>query len=270
LFDTVPEYARVEHEIDRLLGYSVREVCLRGPESCLRDTRFTQPCMFVVNALYYYDALRTHGRPHAVAGHSLGEYNALMAAGAFDLLTGVRLVERRAELMSTVSNGTMAAVLKLPSELVVRLLEHPSLAALDVANLNTPQQTVISGPTEAIQRAAAVFERERASYMPLAVSGAFHSRYMADVANRFARFLESVSFGPLTVPVISNVTGQPYPQHSSAAAIRSLLVQQMTKPVRWADSIRYLGSLGVTSFKETGPGGVLMRLYQQIAQQVTA
>jgi malonyl CoA-acyl carrier protein transacylase len=265
LFDTVPEYASAERQIDALLGYSVREVCLTGPDSRLKDTRYTQPCMFVVNALYYYDALRTHGRPDAVTGHSLGEYNALMAAGAFDLLTGVRLVARRAELMASVSHGGMVAVLKVPADRVVRMLGEPALAALDVANFNTPTQTVIAGPLDALAQAVAAFEREGASCVALPLSAPFHSRYMADVARQFAPFLESVPFGSLAIPVVSNVTAQPYPQFGPAS-IRSLLIRQMAQPVRWVDCVRRLSSLGMTSFKEAGPGGILTRLCQQIEQ----
>src|SRR5262245_8189070 len=152
LFDTVPEYAAVEQQVDALLGYSVRELCVNGPDSKLKDTRYTQPCMFVVNALYYYDALRTHGRPDVVTGHSLGEYDALLAAGAFDLLTGVRICARRAELMASATKGGMVAVLKIAAERVTQLLGEPSLAALDVANFNTPTQTVIAGPDDALAR----------------------------------------------------------------------------------------------------------------------
>jgi malonyl CoA-acyl carrier protein transacylase len=266
LFDTVKEYTRVEQQIDDLLGYSMRELCLKGPEASLKETRFTQPCMFVVNALYYYDALEKHGPPQMVAGHSLGEYNALMAAGAFDLPTGVRLVARRAQLMASLANGGMAAVLKLPAARVADLLKDPSLAALDIANFNAPLQTVIAGPAEVLASAADVVRREGGSFVPLPVSAAFHSRGMAEVARRYAMFLDGFSFDRLMLPVISNVTGRPYPQDGSAA-IRSLLVQQVTRPVRWADGIREMSRLGVTSFKEVGPGGVLTRLCQQIEQQ---
>lgn len=266
LFDTVPEFTAAESQIDALLGYSVREVCLQGPEARLKDTRYTQPCMFVVNALTYFDGLRTHGRPDAVAGHSLGEYNALLAAGAFDLLTGLRIVARRAELMAAANGGGMAAVLKVPAERVLALLRDHDLGMLDVANFNAPLQTVIAGPADAISRAIATFQREGVSCLPLPVSAPFHSRYMADAARQFGSFLESIPFGSLAMPVVSNVTAFPYPQYGPAS-IRSLLVRQIVQPVRWVDCVQRLSSLGVTSFKETGPGTVLTRLWQQIAPQ---
>jgi malonyl CoA-acyl carrier protein transacylase len=266
LFDTVTEYRHVEAEVNRILGFSVRELCLRGPEAQLKDTRYTQPCMFVVNALSFYDAVSKRDRPDAVAGHSLGEYNALMAAGVFDLLTGVHLVARRGELMAEVTGGAMAAVLKVRTDAVVRALRE--LPDVDVANYNAPLQTVIAGPAAVIARAAPIVERLGASFVLLPVSAPFHSRYMASVADRFARFVDSFSFAPPSIPVMANATGNVYP--SDTAAIARLLVEQITRPVLWEQSVRRLRALGVTSFVEVGPGGVLTRLCQQIEQPVGA
>jgi malonyl CoA-acyl carrier protein transacylase len=266
LFDSVREYALIEREVDGLLGYSVREQCLKGPEARLRETRYTQPCLFVVNALYYYDAVSKHGTPDAVAGHSLGEYNALMAAGVFDLLTGVRLVAERGALMASAGGG-MLAVLNLASDRVSSALQGEGLTALDVANYNTPKQTVIAGPPDVLATAKTVLERQGATCVPLPVSGAFHSRYMSDAADRFARFLDSFSFRAPTLPVIANVTGLFYPQGADTATIRSFLVRQMTSPVRWLQGIRQLRERGITTLRETGPGGVLTRLCQQIPER---
>ena len=264
LFDSVKEYALVEAEIDKILGYSVRQLCERGTEPMLKQTRYTQPCLFVVNALHYYDALAKHGRPAALAGHSLGEYNALMAGGAFDMLTGVRLVMRRAELMACAAAGAMAAILQLPSGRVAEVLRDEGITDIDVANYNAPLQTVIAGPVASLAGAAKVFERQGASYVPLSVSAPFHSRYMAPVAKQFARFLESFSFNTLEIPVISNALGQFYPQGEPTAIIRSLLTRQITEPVLWTDGIRHLHNMGVTALIETGPGNVLTRLTQKI------
>jgi malonyl CoA-acyl carrier protein transacylase len=268
MFDASPEYARVEGEIDRRLGWSVRALCLDGPDARLKDTRFTQPCLFVVNALHYWQALRTHGRPDALAGHSVGEYSALMAAGAFDLLTGVQLVAARAEAMASAPPGAMAAVLKMSGSEVEQALHESGCADIDIANYNTPQQTVIAGPAPSVARAVELFQR-RASCVPLAVSGAFHSRYMTEAAARFGRVLEAVTFNPITVPVIANVTGDFYPDRRPAT-LRAMLQRQMTSPVLWFQGIRQLRRAGVSSFVETGPGGVLMRLCQQIDPQVPA
>ncbi|HEY2499103.1 MAG TPA: ACP S-malonyltransferase [Candidatus Angelobacter sp.] len=268
-FDAVPEYAAVEAEIDSILGYSLRDLCLRGPESQLKDTRYASPCMFVVNALCYYDIVRTSGPPDAVAGHSMGEYNALLAAGAFDMITGVRLVTQRAEIMAGAKSGAMAAVLKVASGRIVSMLkEDPSLAGLDVANFNSPLQTVIVGPEEVIRRARSSFEREGATYVELPVNVASHSKFMLQVVGRFERFLEPFSFGTLSLPVISNVTAEPYPCASRSGVIKSMLVRQLTNPVRWTATIQRLCAMGATEFIEVGPGKVLTRLLEQIRLQV--
>jgi malonyl CoA-acyl carrier protein transacylase len=261
-FDRIPEYAAVESQVDAFLGYSVREMCASGPEAKLADTRFTQSCLFVVNALYYYDIRGTHGTPAAVAGHSLGEYNALLAAGAFDLLTGVMLVAERARLMATAPKGTMTAVLDLPSSEIARVLSEGKLGDLDVANYNAPTQTVISGLSDAMKRALPLLERAGARCVPLSVGAACHSRYMADIAGEYSRVLEACTFDALRIPVISNVTARPH--LSSPAAIRSLLVEQLTRPVRWVESVRFLRGMGVTSLIEVGPGHVLTQLCKQI------
>jgi malonyl CoA-acyl carrier protein transacylase len=268
LFDS-PEYRSIERDVDTTLGYSVRELCLIGPESQLKDTRYTQPCLFVVNALFYRDALQKHGAPAALAGHSLGEYNALMAAGAFDLLTGVRLVARRGELMASVKDGTMAAILGMPTTDITARLHDWGFRQIDVANENAPLQTVIAGPATTIDRARSLFERAGASCIILGVSAPFHSRYMSDVAARFDQFLSTIPFSAIRIPVVANLTGEFYPDGCDAATIRAYLVQQIVKPVRWSRSIQYLQSYGITSFVETGPGGVLTRLCRQIERSVS-
>jgi malonyl CoA-acyl carrier protein transacylase len=265
LFDEVREFSGVEHEVNAILGYSVRELCLEDPGKKLTETQYTQPCLYVVNA--YYKALSQGVRPQYVAGHSLGEYNALLAAGVFDFLTGLRLVKKRGELMAQATGGGMAAVAGLRAEQVARIrLEH-GLFDLDVANFNSPTQTVLSGPVGDIQRARESFEAAGATlYMPLPVSAAFHSRYMVDAARLYADFLASASFSRPRLPVIANATALPYADESNA--VRSLLAKQITHPVQWRQSVSYLISQGVVEFKEIGPGNVLTRLVQQIQQQI--
>jgi len=267
LFDEVREFLDIEKDVNALLGYSLRELCLEDPDKKLTQTQYTQPCLYVVNALYYYKALSQGLAPQYVAGHSLGEYNALLAAGVFDFLTGLRLVKKHDELMAQATGGGMAAVAGLHAEQVARLrLEH-GLFDLDVANFNSPTQTVLSGPTGDIHRAQAFFEAAGATlYAPLPVSAAFHSRYMVDAARLYADFLVSVSFSRPVVPVIANATALPYAAEGSA--VRSLLTKQITHPVQWKQSVSYLVSQGVTEFKEIGPGNVLTRLVQQIQQDL--
>jgi malonyl CoA-acyl carrier protein transacylase len=271
LFDEVPEYAAVERDVDALVGYSMRKLCLEDPDNLLKQTQFTQPSLYVVNALHYYKAVSQGTRPAWLAGHSLGEYNALLAAGAFDFLTGLRLVKKRGELMAQAKNGGMGAVIGLGASGIEKVLRENGLTSIDVANYNSPTQTVVSGPVEDIKRAGPFFENGGAQmYIPLPVSAAFHSRYMADAAKEFADFLAPISFSAPKTPVVANVTAQPYPADNAAEAVKSLLVKQITSPVRWTDSIRFLVAQGVTQFSETGPGNVLTRLVQQIQQQKDA
>jgi malonyl CoA-acyl carrier protein transacylase len=268
LFDEVREYATNEKDVDSLLGYSLRKLCLEDPDNRLKETQFTQPSLYVVNALHYYKAVSQGIQPAYLAGHSLGEYNALLAAGVFDFLTGLRLVKKRGELMSQAKNGGMGAVIGMGADMIQRIIQANGLSAIDVANFNSPAQTVVSGPVEDIKRAGPIFEREGARmFMPLQVSAAFHSRYMADAAKALAAFMAPMSFAPPKTPVIANATALFYPTDNASESVKSLLVSQMTHSVQWTKSVRLLISRGVTEFIETGPGNVLTRLVQQIQQE---
>lgn len=269
LFDQVPEYRDVAQQVDDVLGYSLRQLCLQDPENKLRDTRYTQPALFVVNALTYYKGRAQGTRPAMLAGHSLGEYDALLAAGVFDLLTGLRLVRMRGELMSRARKGGMAAVVGLSESKIAQVLREYGLSGVDVANFNSPSQIVVSGLTEDIARAGPIFEKAGARlYMPLPVSAPFHSRHMEDAARAYGAFLAGFGFSAPRLPVVANVTAEPYP--SSSDAIKSLLVQQIARSVRWTQSVRYMHSRGVSEFNEMGPGNVLTRLVAQIPQEAVA
>jgi len=268
LFDEVREYSAVERDVDEILGYSLRKLCLEDEGSRLKETQFTQPCLYVVNALHYYKAAGQGMHPNYLAGHSLGEYNALLAAGVFDFLTGLRLVKKRGELMSRARNGGMGAVIGLGAAMIEKVVKQNGLATIDVANFNTPSQTVVSGPVDDIKRAGPLFEKAGARmYMPLPVSAAFHSRYMADAAKTFGDFLAPMSFAAPKIPVVANVTAQPYPANNGSETIKSLLVNQIAHSVHWVQSVRFLISQGVTQFTEIGPGNVLTRSVQQIQQE---
>lgn len=265
LFDEVSEYAAVEKDVDAILGYSMRELCLEDADNRLKETQFTQPSLYVVNALHYYKAIAEGVRPDYLAGHSLGEYNALLAAGVYDFLTGLRLVQKRGELMSQARNGGMGAVIGLSADAITRVIAEGGLSGIDVANFNSPAQTVVSGPVDEIKQAGPLFEAAGARmFMPLPVSAAFHSRYMADAAKEYAEFLAPLTFSAPNIPVVANVTAQPYPTDDVSASTKSLLVDQITHSVQWTQSVRYLLARGVTQFSEMGPGNVLARLVQQI------
>jgi malonyl CoA-acyl carrier protein transacylase len=264
LFDEIGEFRAVEAEVDSILGYSLRKLCLEDRANRLRETEYTQPCLYTVNSLYYYKEIR-HRRPRFVAGHSLGEYNALLAGGAFDFLTGLRLVQARGKLMAEANSGGMVAVVGISARYLANVLRDSGLDALDIASYNAPTQTTVSGPVVELEKARPLFAKAGATMViPLPVSAAFHSRYMEKTARKFGEVLRGCSLRPLQLPVISNVTGEPYPQSDPSEAIRPLLVKQVTHPVQWTKSVRSLVDAGVVEFKEVGPGAVLSRLIQEI------
>jgi trans-AT polyketide synthase/acyltransferase/oxidoreductase domain-containing protein len=257
-FDKFTEFT---DKVDEILGYSIKDLCLNDPERKLNQTQFTQPALYTVNALSYLKKLEQTGRrPDYVAGHSLGEYNALFAAGAFDFETGLRLVKTRGELMGKASGGGMAAVVGLNGEQVAAVLKRNNLSTIEIANYNTPTQMVIAGPQQDIDQAFSCFERENAIYIPLNVSGAFHTSCMNSSRELYRKHVDALEFLPLRIPVISNVQARPYRQEE----IKSNLIEQITHSVRWTDSIRYLIGRGVMDFEEIGPGEVLTKLIQAI------
>ena len=251
-------------DADRQLGYSIKELCLSDPDGKLSQTLYTQPALFVVNTLTYLDR-KLGGSPEAqyFAGHSLGEYNALCAAGMIDFMTGLRLVQKRAELMARVDGGGMAAIIGLRSERVSEVLLNHAFDNVDVANFNAPTQTVISGPKGDIEDAVAAFKEAKARAIPLKVSGAFHSRMMKPVQSEFATFLKGCEFKAPVVPVISNSQAQPYVLEKAAET----LAEQIARPVRWTESIQYIQSQGEAQFEELGPGTVLTGLVRKISAE---
>lgn len=258
LFD---EYPEITSKADRVLGYSIKELCLEDPKRQLSQTQFTQPALYTVNALSYLRKIEETGRkPDFVAGHSLGEYNALFAAGAFEFESGLSLVKMRGELMSRAASGGMAAVLGLSGEQVEDILRRNSLSTITVANYNTPSQIVIAGPREDIDCASNFFGQENVTYIPLNVSGAFHTSYMNESKDLFRECLNSFEFLELNIPVVSNIHARPYKQGET----RDNLIEQIIHPVRWTESIRYLMGKGAAVFEEIGPGDVLTKLIQAI------
>lgn len=252
---------------DQILGYSVKTLCLSDPDARLNRTRYTQPALFTVNAMAY-TAAREDGMPAPIflAGHSLGEYNALLAARSVDFSTGLALVKKRGELMDAAGNGGMAAVINLAPGLIRTLLAENGLDKVEVANLNTPVQTVISGDREQIAAAKPVFEAHgRTRCLILPVSGAFHAAPMTAAAGEFREFLSGFDVKPPEIPVVSNVTARPYPQ-DDPGAVRELLCRQMTSPVRWMDSVRYMRENGAEAFREAGPGKVLTKMLTPILE----
>jgi malonyl CoA-acyl carrier protein transacylase len=266
LFD---EFTQLTDTASNLLGYSIRELCLQDPANQLSKTQFTQPALYVVNALSYRKKVQeSNSKPDFLAGHRLGELNALQAAGAFDFETGLRLVRKRGELMGQVSNGAMAAILNASQQQIEAILQQNGLNNIDLANYNTPAQIVISGPTDEITRAQEFFQQGRMRYYPLNTSGAFHSRFMRAARDQFRQFLRQFSFGDLTIPVIANVTARPYENGEA----HEPLANQIASTVRWSESIQYLLAQGQkraeeSEFEEVGHGDVLTRMLHTIRQQ---
>lgn len=262
LFD---EFKELTAQADEILGYSIKKLCLEDADNRLVQTNYTQPALYVVNALTYLKKIRETGKkPSYVAGHSLGEYNALFAADSFDFATGLRLVQKRGELMSKATGGGMAAVIGLSREEIEQILQEAGFTGLDVANFNSPSQTVISGAAKDITEAKPVFEKAGASmYVVLKVSGAFHSRYMEPAQKEFAEFLQDFQFSDPAIPVISNVQARPYQK----GEVKKNLLEQFTASVQWTDSIRYLMGKGVEEMEQIGPGKVLTDLVKKIKKE---
>lgn len=259
LFDAFPSLTEQASDV---LGYSVRELCLEDPERRLRNTEYTQPALFVVGALAYLKWQEETGRSGAYfAGHSVGEYVALHAAGAFGFETGLRLVQRRGLLMSQAEGGGMAAVLGLGAKELTELLRDGGFVSLSLANDNTPDQQVVSGAAHEIGALEAYLHERGVRGVRLNVSGAFHSPLMRPAQEAFAAYVRGFTLGDAAAPVISNVTARPYPPGGTA----ELLVRQISSPVRWTESVRHLLDLGVEEFTELG-GSVVAKLVRQIRE----
>ncbi|HTR44918.1 MAG TPA: ACP S-malonyltransferase [Thermodesulfovibrionales bacterium] len=259
LFERYPDPVAEAHAI---LGYSIRQLCLENPDDLLNRTDYTQPALYIVDVLSYLAKVEDEKiRPDFVIGHSLGEYAALYAAGAFDFATGLRLVRKRGALMNAAIGGGMAAILGMDGNAVAAALAELGAGSIDVANLNSPRQTVISGLKADIEKFAPRMEEKgarRAVILP--VSGAFHSRYMKPAADEFEAFLSGFSFGSLKITCIANCSAQPYTDDS----IASNLVNQIYHSVRWIDTVKGLREQGADTFVEVGPGTVLSGLVRQI------
>ncbi|KTC79851.1 ACP S-malonyltransferase [Legionella cherrii] len=257
LFSYFPEQIK---QADEVLGYSIKELCLEDPKQQLSHTEYTQPALYVIEALSFLARAEEEPMPEYLIGHSLGEYAALFAAGAFDFVTGLKLVQKRGELMAQASGGGMLAVINLTEDRIKFLLRVNGLDSVDFANFNSPKQIVLSGPAVDIAKANELLASEALMCVPLKVSGAFHSRYMQSAADEFAKFIAPFQFSPLQSQVIANVSSEPYTDNM----VKDNLVKQITHPVRWTETIRYLKNQGETVFIEVGPGNVLTRLAAQI------
>lgn len=253
---------------NELMGENLAEICFSGPEDVLKQTRYTQPAIFVHSLIV---AAIIMERPSAAAGHSLGEYSALVCAGALSFEDGLRLVKKRGELMQesgTRSPGTMAAVIGAEQELVESTCTEASEAGIvQAANFNSPGQIVISGSIEGIDRAIEILKSKGIRLVKkLPVSGAFHSPLMQYAREEMADVLSGTTIRDASFPVYTNVTAEPVVE---AETIRTMLLRQITSPVCWESSMRNMQRNGITEFAEVGPGTVLQGLLKRILPEAT-
>jgi [acyl-carrier-protein] S-malonyltransferase len=274
LYERFPEARAIFEEADRRLGYALSRLCFEGPEEQLNDTFYTQPALLTVS-IAAYEAWRTRGGlpPDWVAGHSLGEFSALVAAGALAFPDALRLVQERGRWMKWAGEqqpGAMAAVLGLERAALEEICEEAHREtgeAVVVANDNCPGQLVISGGQRAIARAGELARARGARrVIPLAVSIAAHSPLMAPAVEPFRSMLETIPFFPPRVPVIGNVEARPLDGHPDT--LRAELARQLIAPVRWTESVRYMVEQGAEIFIEFGPRDVLSGLIRRIAPHV--
>jgi [acyl-carrier-protein] S-malonyltransferase len=276
LAHTYPAARDIFAEADDLLGFSLSSLCFEGPEEALNDTINTQPAIFIAS-IAILRALQNEGwsvMPAFTAGHSLGEYSALVAAGALTFADGLHLVRERGRLMKEAggrSPGGMAAIIKLDAEVlddICRRTNQETSKVVQVANHNSPGQIVISGDNEALEMAMQMAQEAGARrVVRLAVSIAAHSPLMAAIADEFRQAIEATPIQPPQAPVVANITARPL---NTVDDIRHEMMAQLTSPVRWVESIEHMIAQGVTNFVEIGPKDVLTGLIRRINKSVKA
>ncbi len=294
IFEASPAARRVFESADQAINNSLSNLCFHGPDDVLRETINTQPAIVTVSLALLaalQEALAEHTSswsspltPSYTAGHSVGEYAALVASGALDLNDAVRLVRERGRLMhheGTVCPGGMAAVIGMEAETLQEVcrdateqsmthfikVSHPGQGQVSIANFNAPGQIVISGEQKALSLAMELAkERGAKRVIPLAVSGAFHSPVMQPAAAGLAQAVKNTGVHDANIPIIGNIDAAPLHE---AQAIRAELAQQIAAPVQWIRTIEYLVGAGVTTFLEIGPGQALTGMVKRIAKGVT-
>jgi len=264
LYDAFPLAKEVFRRSEQVLGFALTKLCFEGPDDALRDTANAQPAILVASLACLAAALEDGAlrrRPAFAAGHSLGEFSALVAAGALDLEDAVSLVAVRGRLMRDASErqpGTMIAVIGLNGE---ALDEVCRASGVETCNYNSPSQVVIGGPVAAVEMAARLIKERGGRGLPLNVSGAFHTSLMAPVEEEFARAVDACPLRDPAIPVVANTSARPL---TTAAAVREELRQQITRPVLWHQSVMTMTAAGVTTFVEAGPGRILSGLIKRL------
>lgn len=267
-----PAAAALFEQANDILGYDLRKLCFEGPAEELDATVISQPAIFVTS-LACLEKLRADS-PDVVlacemtAGLSLGEYTALVFAGAMSFEDGLRVVQRRGQAMQDAADATpsgMVSVLLLSVEQVQQVRDQASVAGVfEIANYLCPGNIVLSGENAACEKAVELTEALGGRPVPLAVAGAFHTKIMEPADARLAEALDAVEMKPPEIPVVSNVDAQP---HNDPAELKEILVRQVLSPVRWEDSVRHMLEAGIDEFYEIGPGRVLAGLLKRISRK---
>jgi [acyl-carrier-protein] S-malonyltransferase len=272
LYDNFEAAKAVFEMADQALGFSITKMCFEGPEEELRKTFNTQPAILTMSIACYM-VLKEHGiEPDIVAGHSLGEYSALVAAGSLEFDDAVRLVRKRGQLMQEavpLGEGSMAAIMGLERDVVVEVCQkaQQEFGAVQAVNFNCPGQIVIAGQATAVEKAVELLKAagaKRAIMLP--VSAPFHSTLMKPAAEKLALELDQIAVRDAVIPVVANISGQLV---KNGDAIKASLVQQAANPVLWEDCVAQIVNQGAETFIEVGPGKVLCGFTKKIAKDVT-
>jgi [acyl-carrier-protein] S-malonyltransferase len=263
LYEEFEVARKLYDEADKLLGFSLKEISFEGPEEVLTNSENAQVAV-LLNSYVIFNIVENKIDFSCVAGHSLGEYTAHLVAGTFNFSDTLHLVRFRGELMGTAKEGTMSAVIGLPSEKVVEVV-NSSKGIVKAANFNTPVQTVITGEVNAVREAEKKLQAEGAKIIPLTVSGAFHSPFMQEIAPTFRKVLSKMEIRKPQVPVYSNVTGE---KVAEADDILETLGSQIEQPVRWVDTLFNMKRDGVERFIEIGYRSVLTKMVKNTLDKV--
>ncbi len=267
LYDNFESAKSVFDTADKVLGKSITTLCFEGPEDALKQTVNTQPCI-VTMSIAALEALKSqlNIKPDFVAGHSLGEYCAMYSAGVMSLDTALKAIQKRADLMGATHGGAMSAILNAPEGALEEALKEASqVGYVDVANYNSPAQVVITGDEAAVAKAGELLLAKGARrVVPLAVSGAFHSKFMENAGHEFEGFVSELELNNAQTPVVTNVDASATTESSD---FRAKMPKQIYSSVHWTQTIQKMASEGVEIFVEIGPGKVLAGLNKKIAPE---
>jgi [acyl-carrier-protein] S-malonyltransferase len=270
LYTNLPEARAVFEEANSVLGFPLSRLCFEGPEDVLRQTVNAQPAIMTVSIAYLRTSphLKDRPRPSFVAGHSLGEYTALVAASTLSFADALRLARERGRLMQEAGNqtsGGMLAVIGLDEATVQSVCQA---TGMEIANINCPGQIAISGPSQVLEAATQLAKEKGAQrVVTLPVSGAFHSRLMKPAADGMAQAVSSLQFQDAVIPIVANTTAEPM---TSGNGLKAELLNQLCHPVLWQKSVERMIKEGALEFVEVGPGQVLTGLIKRISRDAKA